>query len=237
MRLLFLLLLLMTLNSLAIAQVKPTLKPYTARYSVKYRGLNGGDIEFTLRSVGTNQFKFNSHLLPNFLGSLFTSDQAEDTSTFVFEAGTIKPLQFISEDGSKHTENDINYEFDISSSQVRARYQDRDFTMLVPQGVQDRLSIQLSASLALQAGRDPGKLVMLEKDELQEYTITRQGTEHIKTAAGEFDTVVLKSLRKDSDKITRYWYASSLGFIPARAERTSKGKTDIVMELKSIQFQ
>ena len=228
---------LVSLNQWAFAQDPPTLKPYIARYNVKYRGLSGGDIVFTLKRQGTDQFVFSSRLLPNFLGGLFTSDQAEDTSTLLLETNGLKPLQFSSEDGRTKTENDIRYQFDWSTNQVKGRFKDQDFTMSVPRGVQDRLSIQLSASLALQANKDPGKLIMLEKNELQEYTITRQGSEHISSDTGEFDTVVLKSERSGSDRVTRYWYADSLGFIPVRAERSTKGTVDIVMELKSIQFQ
>lgn len=210
------------------------LKPYTARYNVRYRGLSGGDIEFTLKSMGNGRYVFTSHLLPNFIGSLFASDQAEDRSEMQLN-GELKPLHFRSEDGTSKTDKDQSYDFDWNTGKVSGRFRDHDFTLGVPVGVQDRLSIQLAASLALQAGREPGKLIMLERDELQEYQITRQGNEHIHTAAGEYDTVLLKSERADSNRITRYWYAAQLGYIPVRAERSTKGKVDIVMELKSYQ--
>jgi hypothetical protein len=76
---------------------------------------------------------------------------------------------------------------------------------------------------------------MLEKDQLQEYHITRVGNERVRVAAGEYDVVVLKSERHGSSRSTRYWYAPQPGYIPVRAERSTKGKVDIVMELKSYQ--
>lgn len=220
-----------------LAQNVTGLKPYTARYNVKYRGMSGGEIEFTLKSEGNGRYVYSSHLLPNFLGSLFTSDQAEDTSQIMLDDAGLRPLKFQSDDGTKNTEKDISYVFDwnntAAAGSVAGHYQDRDFNMDVPRGVQDRLSIQLAAMLALQAGREPGKLVMLEKDELQNYSILRQGNEHVQVPAGEYDTLVLKSERTGSSRSTRYWYAAKLGYIPVRAERISKGKVDIVMELKS----
>ncbi|MGC3981001.1 MAG: DUF3108 domain-containing protein [Steroidobacteraceae bacterium] len=211
----------------------PSLKPYTARYGVKYRGMSGGEIEFTLKSEGNGRYVFSSHLLPNFLGSLFASDQAEDSSQILLDESGLRPVQFHSEDGSKNTGKDISYQFDWSRNSVAGRYEDSDFTLTLPRGTQDRLSIQLAASLALQAGREPGKLTMLEKNELQEYTIVQQGTEQVNVAAGSYDAAVLKSERTGSSRSTRYWYAPKLGYIPVRAERSSKGKVDIVMELKS----
>ncbi len=217
------------------AQSGVMLKPYTARYSVKYRGMSGGDIEFTLKNAGNGRYVFSSHLLPNFLGSLFTSDQAEDTSHLMFDGSSVKPLQFSSEDGSNDTSRDIRYTFDWNSNSVSGHYKDQDFNLQIPAGTQDRLTIQLAASLALQARREPGELLMLERDEVQEYTILRNGTAKVRTNSGEYDTVVLRSERKGSSRTTRYWYAAQLGYIPVRAERSTKGKVDIVMELKSYQ--
>jgi hypothetical protein len=217
------------------AQSSVGLKPYVARYNVKYRGMSGGDIEFTLKSEGNGRYVFSSHLLPNFLGGLFASDQAEDTSHLLFDGNAVKPLQFSSEDGSQNTSKDIRYEFDWNNNSVKGHYKDQEFGLQIPTTTQDRMSIQLAASLALQAGREPGELIMLEKNELQEYSIVRDGNMKVQTAAGEYDTTVLKSERKGSSRNTRYWYAAKLGYIPVRAERSTKGKVDIVMELKSYQ--
>jgi hypothetical protein len=217
----------------AYAQNPATLTPYTARYNVKYRGLSGGDLEFTLKREGNGRYVYSSHVLPSFLGSFFISDQAEDNSVMQFDGNALKPVKFRSDDGTKDTVKDISYDFDWTKSSVSGHYKDQDFRLDLPANVQDRLSIQLAASLALQAGRDPGQLIMIEKDELQEYNISRTGTEHIRVEGGEYDAIVLTSERNGSSRSTRYWYAPKLGYIPVRAERSTKGKVDIVMELKS----
>lgn len=211
----------------------PVLKPYVARYHVKYRGLSGGDIEFTLKQEDNGHYRFSSQLFPNFIGSLFASDEAHDVSDFELVGQTIRPLQFRSEDGTSKTEKDLSCDFDWDTHQAKGVFKDRPFTLALKDGVQDRLTVQLAASLALQAGREPGMLSMYDRDEVNAYRIMQQGKEHISVAAGEFDTVVLKSERDNSSRVTRYWYAGKLNFIPVRAERLTKGKVDIVMELKS----
>jgi hypothetical protein len=90
-----------TMMASAYAQTQPELKPYVARYNVKYRGISGGDLEFTLKSDGNGHYTFTSHVLPNVLGGLFISDQAEDSSEMQLEGSTLKPLKFRSDDGSK----------------------------------------------------------------------------------------------------------------------------------------
>ena len=217
---------------------KVMLRPYTARYNVRFHGISGGDIEATLTDLKNGHYRFRSHLLPNFLGRLFTSDQAEDVSELeVTGDGLIHPLRFRSEDGTGNKKNDIALDFDWSTNTVTGHAEGRNFSMPVLGGTQDRLTIQLTASLALQAKRDIGVLFMQERNELQQFKITQQGSEHIHNDAGDFNTIVLLSERVGgSSRSSRYWYAPELGYIPVHAERSSHGKVDIVMELKWVKL-
>lgn len=215
---------------------KVMLRPYKALYNVRFHGISGGDIEATLTNLGNGHYRFRSHLLPNFLGSLFTSDQAEDVSEFELTTdGLIRPIKFRSEDGSTKTKDDIALDFDWSNNTVTGHAEGKHISMSVPNGAQDRLTIQLTASLALQAKRDVGTLSMQERNELQQFKITQQGVEQVHTDAGDFNANVLLSERVGgSSRSSRYWYAAELGYIPVHAERSSHGKVDIVMQLKSV---
>jgi hypothetical protein len=216
---------------------KVMLRSYTARYNVRFHGISGGDIEATLTSLGNGRFRFRSHLLPNFLGRLFTSEQAEDTSELEITATGVRPLRFRSEDGKNTTRDDIALDFDWSNSRVTGRAEDKDISMPLAAGTQDRLTIQLTASLALQAKRDVGTLNMQERNELQQFTIVNKGKEIVHTDVGDFNAVVLVSERVGgSSRSSRYWYAPELGYIPVHAERSSHGKVDIVMQLKSVKL-
>ncbi len=217
---------------------KVMLRPYTARYNVRFHGVSGGDIEATLTKLGDGHYRFRSHLLPNFLGRLFTSDQAEDSSELEVTAnGVIRPLHFRSKAGGDNPNDDIALDFDWSNNTVTGHAEGKDFSMPVPEGTQDRLTIQLTASLALQAKRDVGTLNMQERNELQQFTITNRGKESINTDTGKFDAIVLLSERVGgSSRSSRYWYAPKLGYIPVHAERSSHGKVDIVMQLKSVKL-
>jgi len=213
------------------------LRCYTARYNVRFHGISGGDIEATLTKASDGQYRFRTHLLPNFLGRLFTSDQAEDTSDLELTATGVRPLRFRSDDGKSATHDDIALDFDWANSRVTGRAEDKDISMPLATGTQDRLTIQLTASLALQSKRDVGTLNMQERNELQQFTITNQGKEIVHTDVGDFNAVVLLSERiGGSSRSSRYWYAPELGYIPVHAERSSHGKVDIVMQLKSVKL-
>jgi len=228
-----------TANQYQLAEPgKVILRPYTARYNVRFHGISGGDIEATLTNLGNSRYRFRSHLLPNFLGKLFTSDQAEDVSEFeLTTSGLIRPLHFRSEDGSSETKADIALDFDWNTNTVMGRAEDKNISMPVAIGAQDRLTIQLTASLALQAKHEIGTLSMQERNELQQFKISQLGIEQVHTDAGDFSAVVLLSERVGgSSRSSRYWYAPELGFIPVHAERSSNGKVDVVMQLKSVKL-
>lgn len=226
----------MNLATPSLAQDDTLILPYKARYQVTFRGLKGGDIEFVLERTNEGRYKFSSHLFPSFIGSLFASDQAEDSSEVEIDSRGVRPLHFTSDDGTSKTQKDIRQDFDWAQGKVTGRAENKDFELKLPDGAQDRLTIQLAASVALRSGRELGTLTLVEGDELKEYRISRQNSEKIRTPIGEYQTTILKSERTGSSRVTRYWYAPELGYVPARAERTSKGKVDIVMELKSFQF-
>ncbi|MFM8516437.1 MAG: hypothetical protein ACKODA_00935, partial [Nevskiaceae bacterium] len=49
----------------------------------------------------------------------------------------------------------------------------------------------------------------------------------------ELDTVVWSSHRPSSDRVTRVWYAPSLGFLPVQAERKRGDRLEWSMRLKT----
>ena len=62
----------------------------------------------------------------------------------------------------------------------------------------------------------------------------REGAARIHTALGELDTVIWSSSRPDSDRVTRMWYAPSLGYLPVRAEQMRSGKLQVRMLIRSL---
>jgi hypothetical protein len=49
------------------------------------------------------------------------------------------------------------------------------------------------------------------------------------------DTIVLASQRPGGNRITRMWFAPSLGYVPVQAQRTRDGKVEFTMSVKTLQ--
>ena len=93
----------------------------------------------------------------------------------------------------------------------------------------------LFRSWLLEQGTAPGRLVMVEKDKAKEYDYAFAGTERLSTAVGMLETVVWSSRRPGSRRVTRTWYAPSLGHLAVKVEQ--KDGEQVLMTLTLLSWQ
>jgi hypothetical protein len=214
------------------------LKPYTARYRVSFHRISAGVLEFSLQATTTpGQFTYSVRAEPSVLARLVVSSQALESSTLQLMSADVRPLQYRSDDGSKGDAKDAQYSFDWEHHRVTGKWEDKPIDLELPPRTQDRQSIQIAVLNDLLADRDPGVYPLLDGDEIKDYVYKHDGAAKIKTAAGEYDAVILRSSRVGSDKrINRYWHAPAINFVPVHAERTTKGSVDLVLDLEQIKI-
>ena len=96
------------------------------------------------------------------------------------------------------------------------------------------MSIQVALMLDLLRGAKPGKYRLVDKDKVKEYVYTYEGEARLKTALGEIDTMIYTSQRAGSKRLTRMWYAPSLGYVGVRARTVREGKREWVMDIRTL---
>jgi hypothetical protein len=70
---------------------------------------------------------------------------------------------------------------------------------------------------------------------MKEFIYRREGTEHLQTDIGTFDTIVVSSRHFANDRrVLRMWFAPALGYVPIQAERTRDGKLEFATRIKSL---
>jgi len=94
------------------------------------------------------------------------------------------------------------------------------------------VSFQFAMMLALQNGREPGQLPMLDGRKLKLYDHTFLRKERVTTPAGSFDTVVYRSARPESSREAIMWLAPELGYLAVQVEQYRKGKRLFAMYMK-----
>ncbi len=212
----------------AAASIAPI--PFAATYDVSFRGISAGELHSTLRPEGSGEYVYETRANPRRLARLFVSSRAVERSVMRIDEDGVRPLSWFSDDG--RSERDV-LEFAWNEERVSGTVNGNRVQFPIAPRMQDRLSMQIAVITALLRGEEPGALSMVD-ERLKHYSYTRVGTERIRTSAGEFEAVLYESTRPGSSRLSRFWHAPELGFLPVRAEQLRNGKVETVMELTGL---
>ena len=216
------------------ARAQEPLKPFTAQYDVVYRGMNAGTTTLELTAEGGDRWRYLSRANARGVFKLALSGEVRQTSQFSLINGSPRPVRYVADDGTEDIERDIRLDFDWRAGRVRGTAESRPVDLALREGLQDGMSVQIALMRALDAGQTPQRFFLIDKDEIKEYLYEPGGTARLRTAVGEFDAVIWSSRRPGSDRLTRVWYAPSLGHAPVQAERRRGDKVEWTMRLRSM---
>lgn len=219
----------------AADQSPDPLKPFSAAFEVVYRGMNAGTTTLELTQEGGDRWRYISRTNARGVFRLALAGEIRQTSQFTLGASGPRPLRYVADDGTEDIQRDIRLDFDWKAGRVRGTAEAQPVDVPLREGLQDGMSVQVALIRALTAGERPRRFFLIDKDDIKEYLYEQEGSSRIKTPAGELDTVIWSSRRPGSDRVTRVWYAPSLGFTPVQAERRRGGKVEWSMRLKSLQ--
>jgi Protein of unknown function (DUF3108) len=218
----------------AAADPQP-LKPFSITYNLEWRGMGAGTSTLELTTSADATYVFRSTNLARGFFRLAFPDAITQTSRFSLVDGAVTPLSYRSDDGSSKTDRDVNLNFDWKSGKATGVAEDKPVDVELKPGTQDSLSVQIALMMELAANHTPESFLLLDKRELKEYRYTREGTAVLNTPLGKIDTVIYRSERvaTGTTRVTRFWLAPSLGFLPARAEQIRNGKREFALSLRS----
>jgi hypothetical protein len=211
------------------------LQPFRATYSLMWRSFDAGSSELKLERETDQRYVYSSRSNASGLFRAFFSNEISQTSWFKVTEDGIRPDRYRGDDGSSKTARDISLDFNWETGRATGVAEDKPVDVALEPDTQDDMSIQIALMYALLRKEQPSSLHLIDKNRIKEYVYTSEGTEHLKTALGEVDTVVYRSQRAGSSRVTRMWYAPSLGYVPVRGEQTRDGKREWRMEIKSLQ--
>jgi len=216
------------------ADASASLQPFAARYGIVWRGFNAGTTDLELAKAPDGQLVYASRANARGLFRAVFNDEVTQTSWLTVSDGQVRPLRYRADDGSDDTERDISLDFDWQAGRARGTAEDKPVDVALEPGAQDAMSIQIALMADLLKGVKPSSYRLIDKDRIKEYRYTFEGEQRLKTALGELDTVIYASQRAGSKRVTRTWYAPSLGYIAVRGEQLRDGKREWLMEIRSL---
>lgn len=214
----------------------PAPRPFVAAYAVSYRGMGAGTLTFKLaREASSGQYSFETHPSPSALARLFISGAALERSVMEIGSDGVRPLEWRLDDGKSSSKKDGALHFDWARKRVSGAIEGETVDLPTEPGLQDRSSIQISVATALMRGAEPGTVPLIDDNRIKRYTYTKKESAVLDSPLGKLDTVIYESTREGSSRVSRFWLAPSLDYLPVRAEQIRKGKVETVMALTSLE--
>ena len=207
---------------------------FVAKFAIEWHGITAGYTTLELTRTAPNTFTYKSSNVARGIFKLAFPDVISQTSTFTVVNGEVVPATYHADDGAPDSDKAVTLRFDWQTRRVSGIAEKKPVDLPLQSGTQDTLSVQIELMIEVAAGRSPKSFWLIDNDEIKEYKYTREGTETLDTPLGKLDTVRYRSEHAGSDRVTRLWLASSLGYLPIRAERSRAGKVDFGLEIREL---
>ncbi|HEX2790573.1 MAG TPA: DUF3108 domain-containing protein [Steroidobacteraceae bacterium] len=207
------------------------IKPFQASYAWSWHGATVAISTLKLEHRDGDTWIYSSTSEPRGLGYLYPLRPALRSTLRITDQG-VQPLSFKADGGG--TDHNADLAFDWSAGRVSGVYEGVTVDMPLKPGVQDDLSVQIAMMVELLHGRTPEQLWMIDKNSTREYRYRREGAQAIATALGRIDTIIYSSQHPGSPRVTRFWCAPSMDYLPLRVEQKRVDSVEWSMEIRSV---
>ena len=217
---------------LSTATLADELKPFEASYDWIWHGVTVAVSTLWLEQQD-DKWIYRSKSEPRGIGRMF-SERPTQESVMEITNAEVRPLSYKADDGTSSTKRDANVQFDWQHNRITGVYEDTRVDMPIPPGIQDDLSVQIALMVKLLAGHTPTKFSLLSGNAVREYRYSREGEETLTTPVGTIQTIIYRSEKQYSPRVTRFWCAPSLGFIPLRVQQKRKNDVEWTLQAQSV---
>ncbi|MBK8507393.1 MAG: DUF3108 domain-containing protein [Candidatus Competibacter sp.] len=219
--------------ALALSEDLPV-KPFQARYEVYGSGFSIGEAVMSLNLAG-DAYQMSTRVRPNGLAAMLVSGQIDEQASGEIREGAIRPIRYERRVETPKKKQTVQLRFDWSAKQIQASDNERRATLPLSSGVMDPLSLNLQAMWDLQNGRAPTQYVLADETELKTYQIKNEGEETLDTSVGKLRAIRLSQAKPGKTRITTFWFAPSLHYLPVRVMQQKDNKEVLRMEIRAVE--
>ena len=216
----------------AVAASADELRPYEAHYRGIWNGMTVAVSALKLEHTA-DTWTYSSSSTPRGIGRLASGvfPPRQVSVVRVTDSG-VEPLSYKSEGGD--SAKSIALSYDWQAHKVTGTYEGTPVDLPLTPGVEDDASVELALTVELLAGRTPKTFRIIDRNDTREYQFARDGEATLETPMGRIATVVYRSQKAHSPRITRFWCAPDRGYVPIKVEQTRGDEVQWTMEIESL---
>jgi len=167
---------------------------------------------------------------------LFGGNLAEEKSRFRLNDKGLQQMdyKYVLENGKEKRVRRIEFDWEKNNVSITRRGKTSRFD--ITNGMVDRMLLQLVIMQDIANNRLKKSYVAIGKRSPKHIEIKQIGEEMVEVPAGKFKTIKIEGLqkRRKGDRITRYWCAQELNWLPIKIEQYRNGDGPFVMMLSNI---
>lgn len=212
-----------------------SITPYFAKYEVRRAGIKIAEAAYALWKDG-DEYVFETSGDAKGIVKLFGKKVATETARFSLENGEIVQQHYAYEFENGEDSRNRRIDFDWDNNKVKVVRRGKVRELELRKGMVDRLLLQLVVMTDLASGKMKKEYVAVGKRSPNIYSFEKIKEELIITPAGSYKTQLISGLqkRKKGDRLTRYWCAPELAWLPVKIEQYRNGEGPFVMKLINV---
>ena len=219
---------------MALPLVEATAFPdrFEASYTLHAGDLEVGTTRISLSPMSDGRFEYTTLSRTTGVASLLGKREIRERSVWEPAGSQIRSLRYEYERrGTK--ERRVEVIFDWSSGRVTNHVNGESWQMEVPDPTFDRQSHLLALMRGLASGAEPASYRVADGGKLKTYRFSHLGREHVSTAFGSVDTVVVERTLPGASRRTTFWFAPSFGYLPVQIEHR-EDSSSIVGRIRAV---
>ena len=211
-----------------------SLPSFDATFQIVRGSLRLGTTEVGLTVEGNGDYLYESHTWPSSWISWLLKEDLRELSRGIMDHAGIRPLFYHYQRSGRRTTRTAELTFDWKTSTVVNNVADSTWEMTIPAGTLDKLSTQLGIMRELQNGVTEKTFAVADGGKLKQYAFQVIGTETVDVPAGHFETIKLKRIGDNTQKLTYIWCAPELHYLPVLILQRKEDQSEYRRELESF---
>lgn len=208
------------------------LRPFKAQYTVEHDGNEIAITQLALKSTGNNQWAYQSTSEgTTWLARMLGAKVSEQSEFQWLNDIRISSYRYDRAGKEKH----VHLLFDWPRMKVTNIINGDPWHMQIPEGTQDKLSINLALKTHLSRSQTDVSFPVADGGKLKTYDFKVIGKEIIDTPLGKISTIKLtRNKRGRKGKQAILWLAPDLNYLTIKMEKADKDNEIVTMKIQSL---
>ncbi|MCP3675757.1 MAG: DUF3108 domain-containing protein [Gammaproteobacteria bacterium] len=207
---------------------------YDVTYDLIRKGKKVGSARRTLKPVKENHWQLSMNSKASVL---VVSFEYKQQSAFTWVDNSPRPDSYLQKDkNSLKSAKAYKQNFNWQEMTETGSYKKKKWQLPLKAGIQDRQTsiLSLRQDLLQQRSHETYKYPVSYKGKINDDVYVLIGEESQQTPAGTFNTLKFERTHKNAQRVSYFWLAKELDYLPVRIRQTKEGQEQADMLLSSI---